>query len=150
MNRSIMHLSQYKLCFAREKNGAGMLEVSYAARETTRLTNGNDVEYVFAGIAINPFTPKSDQFRISPAAPPEILHHTARRTWLFIAYLDEIWLHYQFALPHLYISPLKSSEKVLFELGSGRVNPFTPRFKKYILPTFQREMYKWGSENQVV
>ena len=28
-----------------------------------------------------------------------------------------------------------------------RINPFTPKFKKYILPTFQREVYKWGSEN---
>ena len=41
---------------------------------------------------LNPFTPKSDQFRICPAAPPEILHHTVWRTWLFIAYSDEEWL----------------------------------------------------------
>ena len=27
------------------------------------------------------------------------------------------------------------------------INPFTPTFKKYILPTFWREMYEWGSEN---
>ena len=26
-------------------------------------------------------------------------------------------------------------------------NPFPPKFKKFILPTFQREMYKRGSEN---
>ena len=26
-------------------------------------------------------------------------------------------------------------------------NPFTPKFKKCILPTFQRETYKWGSDN---
>ena len=30
---------------------------------------------------------------------------------------------------------------------SSKLNPFTPKFKKYILPTFQWEMYKWGSEN---
>ena len=35
---------------------------------------------------IIPFTPESDQSQISPPAPPEILHHTVRRTWLFIAY----------------------------------------------------------------
>ena len=35
---------------------------------------------------INPFTPKSDQLQISPAASAEILHCTAWRTWLFIAY----------------------------------------------------------------
>ena len=39
----------------------------------------------------NPFTPESDQCQITPAASPEILHHTVRRTWLFIAYSDERW-----------------------------------------------------------
>ena len=38
---------------------------------------------------VNPFTPESDQSQISPPAPPEILHHTVRRTWLIIAYSDE-------------------------------------------------------------
>ena len=28
-----------------------------------------------------------------------------------------------------------------------KFNPFNPKLKKYILPTFSREMYKWGSEN---
>ena len=41
-------------------------------------------------VIINPFTPKSDQCQISSS--PVILHHTVRRTWLFIAYLDERWL----------------------------------------------------------
>ena len=36
--------------------------------------------------SFNPFNPKSDQFHISPAASPEILHHAVWRTWLFIAY----------------------------------------------------------------
>ena len=40
----------------------------------------------------NPFTPESDQCQISPPAPPEILHHTVRSTWLFIAYSDVRWL----------------------------------------------------------
>ena len=31
----------------------------------------------------------SDQFQLSLAASPEILHHTVWRTWLFIAYSDE-------------------------------------------------------------
>ena len=39
--------------------------------------------------AVNPFTPKSDQFQISPAASPEIWHHTVWRTWLFITYLED-------------------------------------------------------------
>ena len=61
-------------------------------------------------ILFNPFTPESDQCQISPPAPPEILHHTVRRTWLFIAYSDERWLYNRLSLHHLYI---------LF-------NPFTP------------------------
>ena len=44
---------------------------------------------------VNLSTPKSDQFQISPAASPEILHHTLRRTWLFTAYSDESWLRCQ-------------------------------------------------------
>ena len=58
-------------------------------------------------VTFNPFTPESDQFQISPAASPEILHHTVWRTWLFIAYSDERWLYYQFSLPHLYIFSIK-------------------------------------------
>ena len=69
----------------------------------------------------NPFTPKSDQSPISPVASPEILHHTVWRTWLFIAYSDERLLHYQFSLPHPYISLEEGWENVLFELGSERV-----------------------------
>ena len=53
---------------------------------------------------LNPYTPKSDQFQVSPAASPEVLHHTVWRTWLFIAYSAERWLYYQFSLSHLYIS----------------------------------------------
>ena len=65
---------------------------------------------------ISPFTPKSDQCQISPAAPAEILHHTVWTTWLFIANSDERWLYYQFSLPHLQIFPLKCWENVPFEL----------------------------------
>ena len=71
---------------------------------------------------MNPFTPKSDQCQISPAASPEILHHTVWRTWLFTAYSDERWLHYQFSLPHPYISLQEGWENALFEPGSARVN----------------------------
>ena len=80
----------------------------------------------------NPFTPKSDQFQISPAASPEISHHTVWRTWLFITYWDERWSLYQFSLHHLHIFSFRGWENALFELGSERV---------------KRRMYKWGSEN---
>ena len=40
-------------------------------------------EVTFTECGVNPFTPKSDKFQISPAASPEILHHTAWRTGLW-------------------------------------------------------------------
>ena len=59
-----------------------------------------------------PFTLKSDHFLISPAASPEILHHTVWRTWLFIV------------LPTLTTSPihfsLKGWENVLFLNWEGK------------------------------
>ena len=59
--------------------------------------------------------PRVINVKISPAASPIIVHHPVRRTWLFVPYSDERWLHYQFSLPHLYIFSLKGSENVLFE-----------------------------------
>ena len=58
-------------------------------------THGRKICDVFFSnnlITLNPFTPESNQSQISPPAPPEILHHTVRRTWLIIAYSDERWL----------------------------------------------------------
>ena len=48
----------------------------------------------------HPFTPKSDQCQLSPAASPVILCHTLWRTWLFISLLtpDKRLLYYQFSL----------------------------------------------------
>ena len=65
---------------------------------------------------VNPFTPKSDQFQISPAVSPELEHHTEWRTWLSIAYSDERWLRYQFSLLHLCVSFGKWWENNLSEL----------------------------------
>ena len=72
-------------------------------------------------VLVNPFTPKSDQVQISPAASPVILHHTVWRTWFFIAYEVDKWLYDQFSLHHSYVSLLKAWENVLLELGSERV-----------------------------
>ena len=68
---------------------------------------------------LNPFTPKSDQYQISPPASPVILHHTVWRTWLFIAYSDERWLYHQFSLPHSHISFKKGWESVTFDLSTN-------------------------------
>ena len=40
----------------------------------------------------------------------------------------------------MYLCPLSVFQ---FQL----LNPYAPKFKKYILPTFKQKMYKWGSEN---
>ena len=50
----------------------------------------------------NPLTPESDQFQISPAHSPEILHHTVWRTWLFILLRWKI-ITVQILTTHLYI-----------------------------------------------
>ena len=48
------------------------------------------IDFYERGSWFVPFTPKSDQFQITPAASAEILltSHSIR-TWLFIAYWDE-------------------------------------------------------------
>ena len=56
----------------------------------------------------NPFIAKSDQFQISPAASPEILHHTVWRTWLCIAYSR--W--------KIIILPILTTSLILFSLKS--------------------------------
>ena len=68
--------------------GRTWLFIAYSDEGWLYYTNSHYLTYTFL---FNPFTPKSDQCQISPAAPPEILHHTVRRTWLFIAYSDERW-----------------------------------------------------------
>ena len=60
-----------------------------------------------------PFTPKRDQFQISPAAS-EILHHIVWRTWLFIAYSDETWLYNQILIASPIQFYLEGWENVLF------------------------------------
>ena len=44
--------------------------------------------HVALKLKLNPFTPKTDQFQISPAASPAILHHIVWRTWRFRAYIQ--------------------------------------------------------------
>ena len=72
-------------------------------------------------IFFNHFIPKSDQYQISPATSPEILHHTVWRTWLFMAYSDARWLYYQLSLPSVIQFSLQGWENAVFELGSERV-----------------------------
>ena len=59
---------------------------------------------------LNPFTPKSDQCPISPAASPETSHAEVKNS-------DEIWLCHQFLLPHLYISLSLVGIMYLLNLG---------------------------------
>ena len=65
----------------------GVLAVNYRAFATSTVRRKLPSPKLCS--PLNPFTPKSDQCQISPAASPQILHHTVWRTWLFITYLDE-------------------------------------------------------------
>ena len=61
-----------------------------------------------------------DQSPISPAPSPEILHHTVRRTWLFIAYSDESLIILPILTASLIRFSLKGWENVLIELEEGQ------------------------------
>ena len=75
---------------------------------------------------LNPFTPKSDQLQVSPAASPEILHHTEVINNLAFHRLLR-WK--TIILPILTTSlrhfSLKGLENLLFEFGSERVKMVT-------------------------
>ena len=91
--------------------------------------------------SLNPFTPKSDQVQISPVASPVILHHTVWRTWLFIAYSDWKMILVPVLTTSLIHFSWKGWENVLFELGSERVNPFTPKSDQFqIFPAASPEI----------
>ena len=64
-------------------------------------------------LCYNPFTPKNDRCQISPAASPEILHHTVWRTWLFITYSDQRWFDYT-TNSHLHIWEGKGAAVFVF------------------------------------
>ena len=68
-----------------------MLFLTQVLNNIRHTCGGSDI-WLAPTHSFNPFTPESDQCQISPAASPEILHHTVRRTWLFIACSDERWL----------------------------------------------------------
>ena len=78
--------------------GVGGVEEEGVGRQRTVWMRGKGIlgiwfdELIPLGVALLGQFPESDQCQISPPAPPEILHHTVRRAWLFIAYSDERWL----------------------------------------------------------
>ena len=92
-------------------------QVKKQKKEEPVIILSDEVEEQPGLLSVSFYTPKTDQFQISPAALPEISHHTVWRTWLFIAYPDEGWLYYQFSLPHLYISLYEVGRMYSFELG---------------------------------
>ena len=66
----------------------------------------------------DPFTPKSEQFQMSPSASPEMLYITSPSMNLtFHSFSDDRWSYYQFSLPHLYISLEKSEKTYFWNLG---------------------------------
>ena len=91
-------------------------------------------------LLVNPFTPKSDQCQISPAASPEMLHHTVWRTWLFVAYLDERLLYYQFSLPRLYIYLRKVGRTYFLSLGVKGSNKPQQKSRQHSTTNTKRRM----------
>ena len=69
--------------------------------------------------AFNPFTPRSDQFQISPVASPEIL---VWRTW----HSDEKWLYYQILTASFIHFSTKGWENVFSNLGVKGLKLTTP------------------------
>ena len=104
-----------------------MFDAHCASRTTPLLGSANSCRLRSVDVArrmcsaFNPFIPKSDQYQISPAASPEILHHTVWRTWPFLAYSGARWLYYQLSLPSVIQFSLQGWENAVFELGSERV-----------------------------
>ena len=99
---------------------------------------------------VNPFTPKSDQFVISPVASPEILHHTVWSTWLFIAYSGDKWLCNQFSLCITYIHfSLKVGRMYILSLGVERFIPVSAHENhsasvQLLAPTMDTEIKRCG------
>ena len=62
----------------------------------------------------NPFTPKSDQFQISPTAHQKYYLTQYLRTWRFIFYSDDRWLHCQILTSSLIPFSLKGLGECTF------------------------------------
>ena len=86
-------------------------------------------------VQFNPFTPKNDQFQISSAASPVILRRTVWRTWLFISYSDERWLHNHILTASLIHFSTECWENAFFELGTATGTTVT-RVPLYVLPLY--------------
>ena len=93
-------------------------------------------------IWLNPFTPKSDQVRISPVASPVILHHTVWRTWLFIAYSD--WK--MILVPVLTTSLIQFSWKGWENVHIG----FAPNVCDMINTVISTGIWKLGYQNAAI
>ena len=95
-----------------------------------------------------------DQFQISPAASPEILHHTVWRTWVFIAYSDKRLLIYTSSSHHItWHLCFQGWDNVLTELGNERVgqnlldHPDVQRKDKRIVRSYFVQLSFGGSNS---
>ena len=98
-----------------------MKNLAFVAHSDEKWLYSTTTFHYLAYISLYPFTPKSDQYQVSPGASSEILHSTVWITWLFIAYSDERWLYLLILTTSLVHFSLKGWENVLFELGSEKV-----------------------------
>ena len=71
-------------------------------------------------LATSPFTPKSDEFQISPAASPEILYHIAQYGELSFSKLTQMEENYTITIlttSIIYTLPLNRSGEFRYQLG---------------------------------
>ena len=89
----------------------------------------------YGELGLSWLTPKSVQYQISPAASPEILHHTVWRTWSFMAHSQE-WSMSNFLCSLTRTITSHSMENLVFHGSLPRVInvkfPLQPHQKYYI------------------
>ena len=98
---------------------------------------------------VNPFTPKSDQFQISPAGSPEILHH-ARSKQLRFSSLTQMKDDYTTNSHYLTYTFLRGWENVLLELGSERVRRCHLPLNNTICPSLPSTNAAWWCGQNLV
>ena len=87
--------------------------------------------------------------QISPAASPEILHHTVWRTWLFtkLTQMKDITLPILTTAPHLYTFCSNVGRMYFLNLGVKGLTLSVLRSKSTFPLTYSWENDKWGREN---
>ena len=102
-----------------------------------------------SNILPQPFTPKSDQFQISPAVYKNITSHSMKNLAFHNLYADERWLHYHILTTSLTDIPLQVGRMCFLNLGMKEEGgliwtaPYDPSNAGYE-ETFNRPIGLWA------